>query len=187
MYYRARLHDPRLQRFITEDPIGFEGGVNLYSYVGNSPVMVTDPLGLKPSPTFSPGPGIRGRGPWRGGLPGQLPRIVPAPPEPAVPPSPIAGRRPDRNGECDPGCYSRCLNNLGVCIAAVVTSWHTAVEVAVFAACAFSAGPAGVTACVEAYVATGLGRARLIYYTTAITACLTAYQVESTRCQPCER
>jgi len=46
-YYRARYYDPWLQRFATEDPIGFTGGdVNLHSYVRNSPTGQTDPLGL---------------------------------------------------------------------------------------------------------------------------------------------
>jgi len=64
MYYRARFYDPRLQRFISADPLGFSAGdANLYAYVGNAPVMFSDPLGLKPSEGFGPGPGIRGLGP----------------------------------------------------------------------------------------------------------------------------
>ncbi|MBI4830174.1 MAG: RHS repeat-associated core domain-containing protein [Candidatus Lindowbacteria bacterium] len=49
-YYRARFYDPRIGRFITPDPIGQIGGVNLYAYVGNNPVNYVDPLGLL-SPT----------------------------------------------------------------------------------------------------------------------------------------
>ncbi|HXH81928.1 MAG TPA: RHS repeat-associated core domain-containing protein [Candidatus Tectomicrobia bacterium] len=46
-YYRARYYHPQLQRFISEDPIEFDAGdVNLYVYVGNSPMDRTDPLGL---------------------------------------------------------------------------------------------------------------------------------------------
>ncbi len=46
-YYRARYYSPLLQRFISDDPIGFAGGEpNLYSYVRNNPVVRTDPLGL---------------------------------------------------------------------------------------------------------------------------------------------
>ena len=37
-YYRARYYHTDLQRFISEDPIGFRGGdVNLYAYVINRP------------------------------------------------------------------------------------------------------------------------------------------------------
>jgi uncharacterized protein RhaS with RHS repeats len=32
--------------FISEDPIGFEGGINLYSYASNNPLLLIDPLGL---------------------------------------------------------------------------------------------------------------------------------------------
>jgi hypothetical protein len=47
MYYRARYYDPGVGRFISEDPIGFDGGdTNLYRYVGNSPLNYTDPSGL---------------------------------------------------------------------------------------------------------------------------------------------
>jgi RHS repeat-associated protein len=45
-YYRARYYSPDLGRFISEDPIRFYGGANLYTYTGNSPVSRFDPLGL---------------------------------------------------------------------------------------------------------------------------------------------
>ncbi len=46
-YYRARYYDPKIGRFISEDPIGLDGGdVNLFGYVGNSPVNKIDPFGL---------------------------------------------------------------------------------------------------------------------------------------------
>ena len=46
-YYRARYYHPRLQRFISEDPIGFIGGdVNLYAYVENSPLQFSDRMGF---------------------------------------------------------------------------------------------------------------------------------------------
>jgi RHS repeat-associated protein len=45
-YYRARYYHPGLQRFISEDPIGFAGGdPNLYAYVHNSPLNFRDPSG----------------------------------------------------------------------------------------------------------------------------------------------
>ncbi|MGH7343381.1 MAG: RHS repeat-associated core domain-containing protein, partial [Candidatus Rokuibacteriota bacterium] len=46
-YYRARYYHPGFHRFISEDPIGFQGGdANLYAYVGNAPTNATDPKGL---------------------------------------------------------------------------------------------------------------------------------------------
>lgn len=46
-YYRARYFDPMDGKFISKDPIGFDGGdVNLYAYVQNNPINWTDPWGL---------------------------------------------------------------------------------------------------------------------------------------------
>jgi RHS repeat-associated protein len=46
LFYRARYYSPALQRFISEDPIEFNGGdTNLYAYVANSPTGFTDPSG----------------------------------------------------------------------------------------------------------------------------------------------
>ena len=43
----ARYYSPRLQRFLSEDPLQFGGGdVNLFAYTGNDPVNEVDPLGL---------------------------------------------------------------------------------------------------------------------------------------------
>ncbi|MEN6457700.1 MAG: RHS repeat-associated core domain-containing protein, partial [Thermoguttaceae bacterium] len=45
-YYRARYYDAALERFVSRDPIGFKGGMNLYGYVGDMPLIATDPSGL---------------------------------------------------------------------------------------------------------------------------------------------
>jgi hypothetical protein len=47
-YHRARYYDAVARRFISEDPIGLNGGINLYAYVGNSPQIWRDPQGLGP-------------------------------------------------------------------------------------------------------------------------------------------
>ena len=45
-FYRARYYDPRLQRFLSADPINFAcGDTNLYAYVANRPTRFTDPEG----------------------------------------------------------------------------------------------------------------------------------------------
>ncbi|MFN8091781.1 MAG: RHS repeat-associated core domain-containing protein [Vicinamibacteria bacterium] len=51
-YYRARYYDPKIGRFISEDPIRFAAGVNFYAYVGNRPTVMTDALGLQMSPGY---------------------------------------------------------------------------------------------------------------------------------------
>jgi len=51
-WYRA--YDPVTGRWLSRDPIGEAGGINLYGYVGNNPVNWVDPFGL-----------IASCGPWR--------------------------------------------------------------------------------------------------------------------------
>ncbi len=44
-YNRARYYDSQMWKFISRDPIGIADDVNLYSYVGNSPMMFVDRFG----------------------------------------------------------------------------------------------------------------------------------------------
>ena len=63
----ARWYDPQARRFISEDPIGLNGGINLYAYVGNNPINRIDPFGLEDKAT-----------PWQVGwewLTGKGPRV----------------------------------------------------------------------------------------------------------------
>ena len=41
-----RYYDPANGRWLTRDPIGYDGGINLYGYCGNDPGNRWDPLGL---------------------------------------------------------------------------------------------------------------------------------------------
>jgi RHS repeat-associated protein len=44
----TRYYSPRLQRFLSEDPLGFGGGdTNLFAYTANDPVNEIDPSGLQ--------------------------------------------------------------------------------------------------------------------------------------------
>lgn len=45
-FNRARYYSSQFGRFISEDPAGFAGGINLYGYVDASPTNATDPSGL---------------------------------------------------------------------------------------------------------------------------------------------
>ncbi len=43
---RGRYYDPQIARFISRDPAGLAGGINMYTYAGDSPTNFTDPTGV---------------------------------------------------------------------------------------------------------------------------------------------
>jgi RHS repeat-associated protein len=46
VHMRARFYHPRLMRFLNQDPIGFEGGMNWFAFVNDNPITGIDPSGL---------------------------------------------------------------------------------------------------------------------------------------------
>ena len=44
-----RYYDSYTGRFVTRDPIGYGGGINLYGFTGNNPVNRSDPSGFEPA------------------------------------------------------------------------------------------------------------------------------------------
>jgi RHS repeat-associated protein len=46
-YYRARYYNPQIGRFLQTDPVGYDAGMNLYTYCKNDPVGLGDPYGLE--------------------------------------------------------------------------------------------------------------------------------------------
>ena len=53
-HYKARVYSPTLGRFLQTDPIGYDGGISLYAYVGNDPLNHTDPTGTCAGPLIVP-------------------------------------------------------------------------------------------------------------------------------------
>ncbi len=66
-YNLNRDYDPSTGRYFESDPIGLNGGINVYAYAGANPMTFDDPLGLTPG-----GAAIGGRiGSWLGGMAGE--------------------------------------------------------------------------------------------------------------------
>lgn len=44
-YYRVRMYNPAIGRFMQTDPVGYADGLNWYAYCGNKPIVLVDPSG----------------------------------------------------------------------------------------------------------------------------------------------
>jgi RHS repeat-associated protein len=86
-YNYFRYYNPQTGRYITPDPIGLEGGINLFAYVQNQPINKIDPLGLQNVP--------------------ELPPIIPLPRLPKLPFPPTSPKKPPPE-ECPKEEDDRC-------------------------------------------------------------------------------
>jgi RHS repeat-associated protein len=68
MYYGYRFYDPETGRWPSRDPIEENGGINLYSFVGNDGVNLVDFLGLEEPPRhhWFPQQGVKGDAIFKG-------------------------------------------------------------------------------------------------------------------------
>lgn len=67
-----REYDPATGRYLQADPLGLEGGVNPYVYVGGDPINAIDPQGLARLNLFAPGSVQHGLAERDPDLPGML-------------------------------------------------------------------------------------------------------------------
>ncbi|WP_093281801.1 RHS repeat-associated core domain-containing protein [Verrucomicrobium sp. GAS474] len=92
-YYRARYYSPMAGRFLTPDPLGVVGGINLYEYVGGNPVTRVDFDG-----EYATAPSLIIPKPYI--LPPPIP-VFPLPPDyPNVPPSPDTDPNYQKRKDC---------------------------------------------------------------------------------------
>jgi RHS repeat-associated protein len=61
-YNYFRYYNPPIGRYITPDPIGLKGGINLFAYAAGNPANLTDPSGLIMPKGFWTGGGAGGLG-----------------------------------------------------------------------------------------------------------------------------
>lgn len=96
-----RPYQSETGRWLSRDPIGITGGINLYAYVGLNPAGYVDSIGLNATlimPRPLPAP-----------LPGVMPRPVPAPIDPALPlPMPYPADSLPRTGDCKDSEWLQC-------------------------------------------------------------------------------
>ena len=81
--FRMRWYDSVTGRWLSKDPIGLSGGMNLYAFCGNNSLSFTDVMGLEPSflgqlwnmPNTMTGMLVGTMGSWLGGVLGTKPKM----------------------------------------------------------------------------------------------------------------
>ena len=117
-YWGYRYYWPKLGRWLSRDPIGELGGVNLYAYIQNTPATAMDPLGQYCVMGDPCGGGVFGADPCPLEPPSREPRTPDRPRIPPMPPdSPPPKPTPPRRSPCKPPkgkTYAGCKN--GRCV-----------------------------------------------------------------------
>ena len=54
VYYGYRYYNPSTGRWLSRDPIGYEGGINEYTFCANDPILRVDVFGLEGVPSAPP-------------------------------------------------------------------------------------------------------------------------------------
>src|SRR5579885_757630 len=96
-YLRNRYYNPMLGRFLSPDPIGIAGGINLYAYTFDDPMNWVDPLGLS---------GGGGGGSGQGRPPSRAQLARDSSPDENGGPAPSAGVLPGANGDRPPASFN---------------------------------------------------------------------------------
>ena len=96
--FGSRDYDAQIGRWTAKDPIGFDGGLNLYGYVENDPINLRDPAGTS---GFTPG-GLK--------LPPEVAKMVPELARMGIPERVRAIEELVRSGQLTPGLKNALRN-----------------------------------------------------------------------------